>query len=210
MRRIAVAVAVATLLACAAALAAAPAPIPTKDAVAGIPQSELTKRWWQWGFAFPPDESPLTDRTGARCTVGQEGPVWFLAGVVGEGPVQRTCHVPGNRPLFFPVVAYIYAPRDPSSSCADLIRGARGATDSPMLFAELDGEPIADLEKRRLASGNCFNAGTRGTGDPELGLAASNGYWLAFPPLSKGRHRLHFGGTLPKLRQDITYTLIVE
>jgi hypothetical protein len=193
-----------------AALCAAPAPIPIKEPVAGIAQSELTKRWWQWGLSLSPSESPLSDPTGAKCTAGQEGPIWFLAGMMGGAPTQRTCHIPAGKSLFFPILTYVFVPQDQSSGCTDMIRSAREATDGPSLFAELDGEKIPDLDKRRVTSGNCFNAGERRPGEPMIGPAAANGYWLAFPPLSPGRHKLHFGGVLPTLKQDLTYTLIVD
>jgi len=202
--------ALALILFSADALCAAPAPIPPDESVAGIAQKDLATRWWQWGLSLPPDESPLTDRTGARCTAEQEGPVWFLAGVVGDAPAQRVCHIPAGKTLFFPVITYIVSTTDDASGCADMIRSARKVTDSAELFAELDGAPIGDLEKHRVSSANCFYAGEKRPGYPRIGPAAANGYWLAFAPLPKGRHKLHFGGTLPTLQQDITYTLIVE
>ena len=195
----------------ACALCAGPSPLATKDPVAGFSQPELTKRWWQWALSFERGNSPLSDLSGAKCSMGQEGSIWYLAGVFGSDPAQRTCHVPEGRTLFFPIINYIFLPRDGAGNCADSLRWAREATDSPQaLFAELDGEPVPDLEKHRVASLGCFNAGEKTPGQPMIGPAASNGYWLAFAPLPKGRHKLHFGGTLPTLQQDMTYTLIVE
>ena len=40
--------------------------------------------------------------------------------------------------------------------------------------------------------------------------SASNGYWLLISPLEKGRHTLRYGGALSSLRQEISYTLIVD
>lgn len=202
------------LFACLAAssgVLAAPAPIPAKDTVAGLSQPQLTIRWWQWAASFSGGESPVADRSGRLCAAGQEGPVWFLAGVFGSDPVQRTCHVPAGKSLFFPVINYIVMPNGASASCSDNVRTARQMTDSPIrLFAEIDGQPVESLEQRRVASPGCFNPGERAPGHPMVGASASDGYWLALAPLAPGRHKLHFGGVLPTLAQDVTYTLIVE
>jgi hypothetical protein len=191
---------------------AAVAPLAAKDPVAGVSQPELTKRWWQWAGSFEGSESPVSDRTGARCKAGQEGPIWFLAGVFGSDPAQRLCHVPSGKFLFFPVINYIVMPTSQGSlSCSEAIKSAREITDAPSkLFAELDGKSIEGLAQHRVASPACFNVGEKAAGQPMISPSASNGYWLALPPLAKGRHKLHFGGALPELQQDMTYTLIVE
>ena len=44
--------------------------LPALD-VAGVSQAEWSKRWWQWASAFPREESPVSDRTGARCAAAQ-------------------------------------------------------------------------------------------------------------------------------------------
>ncbi|MGZ4853009.1 MAG: hypothetical protein ACXV3D_07480 [Halobacteriota archaeon] len=59
-------------------------------------------------------------------------------------------------------------------------------------------------------SPQCFKLPGDGSSAPGIGPAASNGYWLAVNPLSKGRHTLRIGGNLPSLSQEIRYTLIVE
>ena len=192
-------------------VSAASSPIPAKDTVAGISQPQLTMRWWQWAASFSGSESPISDRSGRLCGAGQEGPVWFLAGVFGSEPVQRTCHVPAGKSLFFPVINYIVMPNGASAGCSDNVRTAREMTDSPIrLFAQIDGQPVPSLEQHRVASPGCFNPGERAPGHPMLAASASDGYWLALAPLAPGRHQLHFGGVLPTLAQDVTYTLIVE
>jgi hypothetical protein len=84
-------------------------------------------------------------------------------------------------------------------------------TDEPMgLFAELDGRSFGRLDEHRVASDGCFDLAARAQGAPKMEPSASDGYWLALPPLPKGKHTLRFGGSLPSLRQDLVYTLIVE
>lgn len=190
---------------------AAISPIPTKDPAAGLSQAELAKRWWQWLSSFGAQESPANDHSGAHCAAGQDGPIWYLAGAFGSDPVQRTCHIPAGKILFFPIITYMVVPTDGSLTCAEAIKGAREMTDAATdLHAELDGKAIDGLLQRRVASSGCFNAGERAPGKPNIAPSAANGYWLALPALPKGRHKLRFGGTLPSLGQEINYTLITE
>src|SRR5262249_18467974 len=56
--------------------------------------SQLASNWWKWVLAQPAATSPLLDSTGANCSAGQSGLVWFLAGAADSTPVQRTCTVP--------------------------------------------------------------------------------------------------------------------
>src|SRR4051795_351517 len=52
----------------------------------GRTYGDWSARWWQWALAIPVHSPPFGDRighplfdlTGARCGVGQSGPVWFL------------------------------------------------------------------------------------------------------------------------------------
>ena len=161
-------------------------------------------------MSFDDDESPIADRTGERCGAGQSGDVWFLAGTYGSRPVERKCTVPAGKHLFFPVITYVVWPNSCGrgcSGCKDLTATAKAQTDDAEdLHAELDGKPLADLASHRLVPESCFKLPVS---DPPP-WAASNGYWLALKPLPKGTHTLRIGGTLPTLRQQIRYTLIVQ
>jgi hypothetical protein len=75
--------------------------------------AELGAEWWQWAVQAPAADSPVLDTTGAKCRVGQQGPVWFLAGILGGGdankPLVRTCEIPPGKAIFFPVLNSFYA-----------------------------------------------------------------------------------------------------
>ncbi len=64
----------------------------------------LTGQWWQWTLSTPADTNQVLDGSGAFCMVGQRGPVWFLGGTFTGQPTVRTCSVPDNVSLFFPVI----------------------------------------------------------------------------------------------------------
>jgi hypothetical protein len=63
--------------------------------------SGLTAQWWQVMLSIPTTVNPLLDTAGADCMVGQRGPVWFLAGTFGGGPVTRTCSIPEGEMAVF-------------------------------------------------------------------------------------------------------------
>jgi len=183
------------------------------ERVTGQSQGDLSVKWWQWAASFKYADSPVSDTTGERCAVGQQGDIWFLAGTYESKVTRRTCRVPEGKTLFFPLINYVVMPQNCSGclTCDAARDAARQMVDEPMgLFAELDEKPIPNLDKHRVASPACFNLSAGAIGSPKIEPSASDGYWLALRPLPKGRHTLRFGGSLPSLRQELVYTLIVE
>ena len=84
-----------------AIVAPAASPI-TREAVAGISLSEWTARWWRW--ADEQRVAPYLDPDGRLCELGQEGPVWNLAGTNGRFQPRRQCVVPEGRHLLLPII----------------------------------------------------------------------------------------------------------
>src|SRR5262245_58010405 len=68
---------------------------------------QLSAEWQQWALSVPTPVNPQLDTTGEHCMVGQRGSVWFLAGVFGGGSATRTCVVPEDTVLFFPVINFV-------------------------------------------------------------------------------------------------------
>jgi len=183
------------------------------ELIAGESQGNLTVKWWQWASSFEYAESPVSDTTGERCAAGQQGDVWFLAGTYASKVTRRTCRIPEGKVLFFPLVNYVVMPQNCKGclTCDAARDTARQMVDEPMgLFAELDERPIGSLNQHQVASPACFDVAARVKGGPKIEPSASDGYWLALRPLPKGKHTLRFGGSLPSLRQELVYTLIVE
>ena len=201
---------VATTFTSAGALAVAIDPlVPLQQSVEDRTQEMWSARWWMWAASFRNNGGgPVADVTGDYCNMRQEGGVFFLAGTYGSRPVHRTCTVPAGKHLFFPLVNYIVMPNG-SGPCESLISQARAMTDGPQdLFLEIDGARVPDVAKRRIAT-ECFNVNAFDRPGPKI-MSASNGYWAMVKPLAPGKHTLHLGGTLPSLKQDVTYTLLVE
>ena len=189
------------------ALAQSTAPLAPAKAIAGASQEEWSKRWWRWALSFDDDESPVADRDGRFCSLGQSGPVWFLAGTYGTARTIRSCRVPAGKTLFFPLINYVtLQPEDEDESCASLKRRAARLTASPAaLVLEVNGKRFNGLAAHRLATQRCFRVF-----EDDDTLAAGNGYYVALGPLKPGRYTLNFGGILPEMSQAVTYTLDVE
>jgi hypothetical protein len=181
--------------------------IAPKEPVQGASQLEWSHRWWQWAFSFERTRSPVADRTGQFCASRQAGPVWFLAGTYGTHRTERTCHVPRDKILFFPLINYVsFQDANAPRPCKALMEKAAALTDEPsVLVLEIDGHRIDGLRVHRQAGRDCFSLVPGEQPD-----AAGDGYYVALKPLVPGVHTLNFGGILPSLTQAVTYTLVVE
>lgn len=189
--------------------------LPPDQKVGDRSQAEWSKAWWQWAGSFEDADSPVADRTGSNCHLKQKGPVWFLAGTYGTARTVRTCTVPRDKYIFFPLINYVVMPRSGESSCpsccASYAATARAITDNPWdLVLDVDGQRIEGLSKYRQTTTECFDMGALAVPKYRVFPSAANGYYVILQPLSPGRHVLNFGGRLPEMSQAVTYTLIVE
>jgi hypothetical protein len=201
--------------------------------VNGLTMGEWTARWWQWAASFPVDHTPTLDPTGELAGLGQQGPVFYLAGTTlfNSDPFVRNITVPSGKKLFAPLLNLIWVqlPGDPPwptgrAIMDEVLRPATTSTPGTVsLGATLDGQPIGgDLFAHRevdpyvdgfsvtMPANNIFGVAP-GTYSP----AGADGYWLMIGPLSVGQHQFKFqannnsplvGGTWS---QDITYNIRV-
>lgn len=167
--------------------------LPAEAKVEGRGYPELAEAWWRWAFQEPDGMRPSQDPTGAQCHEGQTGDVWFLAGTLGTGPVERLCRVPEGRRIFLPVIVILeYSVPGRRRDCTAL-RAAAEAFASRMVVKrlELNGEPLVPV---RSAPQDCFDAFADAQYDelrPGIYAPAyTDGLWLLLPPLPPGRHRL--------------------
>jgi len=199
--------------------------------VNGLTMGEWTARWWQWAASFPVDHTPTLDPTGELAGLGQQGPVFYLAGTTlfNSNPFVRNITVESGAKFFVPLLNLIWVqlPGDPPwptgrAVMDEVLRPATATTPGTVsLGATLDGQPIGgDLFAHRevdpyadgfsvtLPANNIFGVAP-GTYSP----AGADGYWLMIGPLSVGQHQFKFqsnnnsplvGGTWS---QDITYNI---
>lgn len=155
------------------------------------------------------------DKTGAKCNVGQSGPVFFLAGTFGEKAI-RTCQLPGDRHLFFPIlnISVAWNPQG-SSTEAEARADAKAQMDNPIaLEAVVDEMAVKGIEAYRLKSPafpitlpfpNILQVPVAGTFP-----AVSDGYWLMLAPLEPGNHSVSFKGVARDgFAVEVIYNLIV-
>ena len=169
----------------------------------------LTEAWWTWALAEP---SPVEGnyKGGQKCEGEFVEGVFFLAGTAG-GDAKRTCTVPADTALFFPVVNALCTADEPNyPQCATEPVDTALATGEP--YATLDGEA---LEISRITTEdftlilpepNIFGV----PGGPYEHLATSDGLWVYLPQgLEPGKYKVQFGGDFANLPQNITYKLSV-
>jgi hypothetical protein len=180
----------------------------------------LSAKWWNWAFSFNAQDSPLTDTTGARCDEGNQGKVFFLAGVAAPAgsTAERTCTVSHKQAILFPIInaactiGDVCATNDPVTSINQLKKEVSGfVSQASGISATLDGQPISlkgarvqsPLFKTTLVEDNPFGA-KAGTF-----TAFADGYWVLLKPLSIGQHTLNFKGEIGSFKLDVTYNLNV-
>jgi hypothetical protein len=191
-------------------------------------------QWWQWALSIPTSVNPLLDTTGENCMVGQRDFVWFLGGVNGGGSATRTCSVPDDKTLFFPVVNSVNANspnvcgQDATNLSVKELRDSvkPGIDGARNISVQVDGIAVKKNLLRReqsqvfdvaLPEDNLFDKPCTdlGLGNVPAGIyspAVDDGYYVALSPLKAGSHILHFhadnkDGTVA---QDVTYHLEVE
>ncbi|HVJ29716.1 MAG TPA: hypothetical protein VNA66_05345 [Gammaproteobacteria bacterium] len=185
--------------------------LPPDALVANQTQEDWSRSWWQWAASFERAESPVADTTGEQCGGHQSGDVWFLAGTYETKRTFRTCRVPRDKHLFFPLINYVVMPSRKPISCEAVTNTAARMTEAVSnLVLRIDGERFDDLTLHRQATRECFDIGELLAPPVRMYPSAANGYYAMLRPLPPGKHVIDFGGILPSMAQAITYTLTVE
>jgi hypothetical protein len=196
----------------------------------GNTYGEWAAGWIQWAEAGPVGQNVITDATGAFCGANQpRRDVWYLAGAFGGNTgVERSCTVPHNRALFYPLLEWNWidcpGTSDVLLSDADVRGILAGLTDqAAMLTSTLDGVAISRhqvltvrTQSPKFTSVLPDNSVIAGGCSPPLvggnaGRRFVDGYWVMLPPLSPGVHTLTLhGGQLDGSNQNgVTYHLTV-
>jgi len=185
--------------------------LPPDGQVDGETFGALTSRWWQWSEHMP--VAPFLDPDGRLCELGQEGPVWFLAGTDGSFDAMRTCTIPADRHLFVPLITRAVGAGEPGEtealSCTQKQQRAANFVDHVYTgLVLLDGRPIGQYQRMRAAGESCF---TLTSNDPAV---ATDGYWLMLKPLPPGQHTLAIAAAYREgprqMMQNFQYTLEVQ
>jgi hypothetical protein len=178
--------------------------------------ANLGAQWWQWALQAPAANTPLVD-DGTNCRVGQQGPVWFLAGTFGSGdpvtPTERNCDVPNGKAIFFPVLTSVYGAflnDPPDQRTSEYVRSATNSCDRDtvqMLSVTIDGIPVKDPTKYytssyespifqiQLPTDNFLGATSGDVPELLLSPSAHQGFYIFIASLTPGQHTIEWAGT---------------
>jgi hypothetical protein len=188
----------------------------------------LVAQFWQTAFSIPFDQNPLTDTDGSRCAVGQRGDYWFLnTGWFPTKPIQRSCEIPEDVTLFFPVINFVNVAvpecdgevqtekqlRDTAAAFMDTVTGVKVTLDGKAI-------PVLGRLKSRVFSvvfpkGDLFTVEfkLRDCIDPGKVYkpAIDDGIYAMVSGLEEGRHtlRIQAMNTPQEALVDTTYVLTV-
>jgi hypothetical protein len=196
----------------------------------GHPYGYWTSNWWQWLYGIPKDHNPGYDKTGENCNQYQSGPVWYLAGVFGNGhggSAELLCTIPAGKSILFPIIDWecSYAENGLGQDNYTTAEGLRACAKSGMdkvfhLSASIDGVEVKDLQKYRVLS-PLYNLTL--PKNNVLGVKSgvtqsiNDGFYIFLPPLSPGKHEITFRGLNVEPQEnfdfyveDIIYHLTVK
>jgi hypothetical protein len=185
---------------------------------------DLSAQWAQWALSIPTSVNPQLDTTGQNCMVGQSGSIWFLSGVFGGGTVTRTCSVPADKVLFFPVANQVnfnspgvcglpnQTVAELRSQNADFVNGITSKS------VKVDGQPVATprIQSRvfevALPEENIFDTACPPENVPAgiYSPAVVDGFYSILGLLRPGHHTVRIKAQNNQgFVQDVTYNLTV-
>lgn len=196
--------------------------------VEGVSQAVWGDRWWQWALHYPNGSNPIQDTTGEFAYLGNQGPLFFLAGSLG-GPVTRSVTVTNIQYLFIPFINGVSPIPFFGATEAEVRQDAADSMGVVSnLSISLDGTPV-DLPASTNSLNDFRQVTPPGTFDltipvdniygvsPGTYQSVADGYWAMLGPLSKGNHVLHltaqsdgtgiYAGNTSV--QDVTYNINV-
>jgi hypothetical protein len=186
---------------------------------------EVVTAWWQWALSKPANSNPLfggdPNYSEKQCDgtplKGTPTKTWFLAGTLDGSEVERTCTVPPNRQIFFPVFNTAVI-ADPGDTEASLLTQAHEFIEA--VLADPDFSMVVTVDGNQLPNESIVRAEAglfTGTSPLLHGKykAVADGLWVTLPPLPKGEHTIHWEVSAPNVGdegffQSNTYNLTVR
>ena len=185
-----------------------------------IPPSSIpaiSAKWARWVLQNPTPSNPIPDTTGANCAVNQNTniPFWFLVGDFG-GSVTRTCTIPKDRYIFFPVANALVTdfPSQPGNIQQEQALAKQLADGSVVstLRASVDNRQISssDIHRAQSAPFSYISPANNILDDPPgFATGVTDGYWVILNPLPVGQHTIHFSAQHNTgFSLDVTYRLV--
>jgi hypothetical protein len=220
-------------------------PVGINQRVEGKTYGEWGGEWWAWAYALPYSKSfanfDATISAGADCSLYQDpgSKVWFLGGnFIGGGTnMQRSCIVPPDKYLFFPLLNYAADNGGVPNTQAftnkqlkDYVSSYVDTMDTGALIATLDGTAIGNLSDYKIditkfkyltpeSTDSLYYAEGYTSFWGVVNPSFNGGYYLMLAPLKPGLHTLSFGGATTQCQSglgtagcfslEVTYNLTV-
>jgi len=180
---------------------------------ASEPPLPLLNEWWQWAMSIPASTHPLLDNNGNRCTVGQRGNLWFLAGNTG-GKTDRQCSLPAGSRVLIPVHATFCTPEAGRTTSQCFAAVAQDYESFTSFSVELNGLPQEIIEQPAVPGESEFTFAVPRNGlfgyKPGLYRATiAAGRWALVDVTAPGLYTLRVKSRSPTFNQDVTYELSV-
>jgi hypothetical protein len=184
----------------------------------GIPYTEWPKIWWKYWLGIPDNEHPGVDYDSKKCSVHQQGPVWFLPDVISKGNDvsytlrQFSCEIPKGKAILFPLstgACWLGLPdfKDVADKLspnpkvdADLKACAVSPQDNTrIVYVQMNGTKL-DTNKLDRATTSFFNVTLPKNPVTDIfqgiksgtSRAIADGYFLFLPPLQEGTYLIGF------------------
>lgn len=181
---------------------------------------------WKRILAIPADQNPMEDKTGERCTYGQDlknSSVFHLSGI-GGGAAEIVCKIPAGLGLFINIISVEASEAEsPNSTVEDLHAIAKNDQDHvTSTYLKINDDEFNDLKKYRFHT-DVFNvvfpdnAVFGANAGPSKAVA--DGYYVITSPLATGNYSIVTKGSLvclepdclePAYATEVKYNIIVE
>jgi hypothetical protein len=167
---------------------------------------QWVSNWWQWHISIPAELHPRENYKPERCSLMQEGPVWFLADGPNRSPVERDCAVPLGKAILVQISGgecdYGEPELDTDIKVKDCVdSGNIGA----IVQAWIDGKEIVGIQNMR-SGYNWFNITVPENNiyeeKPGVYKALSDGWFLFIKPLPSGIHDIRIKGDVTRIGPD--------
>jgi hypothetical protein len=162
----------------------------------GMQYSKWISKWWNWHASIPPHLHPReSNYEPSKCTINQEGEVWFLADGLAKDVEERFCKIPYGKAILVPLLTGIFWDDNPVPQLTDedlLLRAMEGDEGSE-LSASIDGLTLKNIQDYRVQTrpfnltipeNNIFQS------KPGTFRAIADGFFVFLEPLSRGTHDL--------------------
>src|SRR5215212_1952140 len=165
----------------------------------GLSYEEHVKKYWKSVLSLPIDQNPIEDKTGEKCTFGQEtpkSPVFYLAGNTG-GFSSITCKIRADLGVFIPIITVEASQAEvPKATIDDLHKIAKDDQDGvTSLYLKINDKEFKDEDLRKYRTHTkefevTFPDRALFGAAPGPSLVVADGYYVITKPLSPGSYTI--------------------